>query len=151
MADSNEDIDERVEKAVQEILAEREAGEFSVVAQIVREYRVNRYRVQRRLKGVGSRTSRKPTNYKLSETQEQALLRYILSLDEIEHSIRYDYVSKITNEIFKENHTKNNPTSVVDYCWVQHFLNRHPELYKVKQKLLELEKKLVHDPDMIQN
>ena len=34
MADSNEDIDERVEKAVQEILAERETGEFSVVVQI---------------------------------------------------------------------------------------------------------------------
>ena len=70
MADSNEDIDECVEKAVQEILTERETGEFSVVVQIVQEHRVNRYRVQRRLKGVGSRTSQKPTNYKLSEIQE---------------------------------------------------------------------------------
>ena len=115
MADSNEDIDERVEKAVQEILAEREAGEFPVVAQIAREHRVSRYRVQRRLKGVGPRTSRKPTNYKLSETQEQVLLRYILSLDEIGHSIRYDYVSKITNKMFKKDHIKNNSTSVVDH------------------------------------
>ena len=149
MVDSNEDIDEHVEKAVQEILTERETGEFSVVAQIVREHRVSRYHVQRRLKGVGPRTSRKPTNYKLSETQEQALLRYILSLDEIGHSIRYDYVSKIANEMFKEDHTKNNPTSVVGHCWVQRFLNRHPELYKAKQKSLELKRKFAHDLDMI--
>ena len=67
MADSNEDIDERVEKAVQEILAERETGEFSIVTQIVREHRVNRYRVQRRLKRIESRTSRKLINYKLLE------------------------------------------------------------------------------------
>ena len=30
-------------------------------------------------------------------------------------------------------------------------MNRHPELYKAKQKPLELERKLVHDPNMIQN
>ena len=52
MADSNEDIDEHVEKAVQEILTERETGEFPVVAQIAREHQVNRYRIQHQLKGV---------------------------------------------------------------------------------------------------
>ena len=77
---------------------------------------MNRYYVQRRLKRVGPRTSRKSTNYKLLETQEQVLLRYILSLNEIGHSIRYDYVNKITNEMFKKDHIKNNSVSVVDYC-----------------------------------
>ena len=65
--------------------------------------------------------------------------------------IRYDYVNKITNEILKKDHIKNNSTSVISYCWTQCFLNRHPKLYKIKQKSLELEKKLVYDSNMIQN
>ncbi|KAF7506803.1 hypothetical protein GJ744_011415 [Endocarpon pusillum] len=74
MADSNKDIDERVASAVRDILAEREAGEFPVIAQKAREHRVSKYRIQRRLKGIGPRTSRIPTNYKLSEMQKEALL-----------------------------------------------------------------------------
>ena len=84
MANSNEDIDEYVTNAVRDILAERETGEHSVVAEKTREYRVSRHYIERRLKGIGPRTSRKPTNHKLSEVQEQTLLRYILSLNEIE-------------------------------------------------------------------
>ena len=114
MTNSDEDIDERVEKAVDDILAEREAGEHTNIAETAREYRVSKFRVYRRLKGIGPRTNRKPTNYKLSEVQEQALLEYILSLDEIGHSIRYDYVSKIVNEILKEDHKGNDSVSTVD-------------------------------------
>jgi hypothetical protein len=97
MPDSDEDINERVEKAVEEILAERETGDPSNVAEKAREYRVNKYRIHRRLKGIGPRTSRKPVNNRLSEVQERALLQYILSLDEIGHSIRYNYISSIAN------------------------------------------------------
>jgi Zn-dependent peptidase ImmA (M78 family) len=104
MPDSDEDIDERVEKAVEEILAEREAGDPSNVAEKAREYRVSKFRVYRRLKRIGPRTSRKPVNSKLLEIQKHALLQYILSLDEIRHSIRYDYISSIANSTLKEAH-----------------------------------------------
>jgi hypothetical protein len=42
MTDSDEDIDERVERAVEAILAERETGDRSNVAEKAREYRVSR-------------------------------------------------------------------------------------------------------------
>ncbi len=114
MADSNEDIDERVANAVRDILAERAAGERSIVAEKAREYQVSRFRVQRRLKGIGPHTSWKLKNYKLSEVQEQALLRYILSLDEIGQSIRYDYINKIVNEMLKEDYTGDDSVPTVD-------------------------------------
>lgn len=151
MADSNEDIDERVANAVRDIRAEYEAGERPVIAEKAREYRVSRFRIQRRLKGIGPRTSRKPKNYKLSEVQEQALLQYILSLDEIGHSIRYDYVSKVANEMLKEDSIGDDCVPTVGRNWAVRFLNRYPELHKAKQKPLELERKLAHDPDMVQN
>ncbi|KAF7510480.1 hypothetical protein GJ744_006326 [Endocarpon pusillum] len=113
MADSNEDIDERVEKAVQDILAEREAGEHPVIAQKAREYRVSKYRIQRRLKGVGPRTSRILTNYKLLEVQEEALLQYILTCDEIGQSMRYDFISKVANDMLEKNHIGDGPILTV--------------------------------------
>ena len=67
MANSNENIDEYVTNVVRDILTERETGEHSVVVEKTREYQVNRYRIERRLKDIGSRTNQKSTNYKLSE------------------------------------------------------------------------------------
>ena len=114
MANSNEDIDERVTNVVRDILTERETGEHSVIAEKTREYRVSRHRIKRRLKDIGPRTSRKPTNHKLSEIQEQVLLRYILSLNEIGQSIRYNYVNKIINEMFKKDYIGNDSISTID-------------------------------------
>ena len=151
MVNSNEDIDERVANAVRDILTECKAGEHSVVAEKTREYRVSRHRIERRLKGIGPRTSRKSTNHKLSEVQEQVLLRYILSLNEIGQSIRYDYINKITNEMFKKDYIGDGPISTVDRNWIVRFLNRHLKLHKTKQKSLELKRKFVHDSDVILN
>ena len=63
---SNEDTDDLVDKAVREILAEREDGERSNVAAKARELGIHKDRIHRRLKDVGSRTTRKPVNSKLS-------------------------------------------------------------------------------------
>jgi hypothetical protein len=35
--------------------------------------------------------------------------------------------------------------------WPRRFLDRYPELYKIKQKLIELKRKLTHDPTVILN
>ena len=74
MADSNEDIDERVTNAVRDIRTEYETRERPIIVEKTRKYRVNRFRIQRRLKNIESRISRKSKNYKLSEIQEQILL-----------------------------------------------------------------------------
>ena len=57
MANSNEDIDEHVINVVRDILTERETGEHSVIAEKTRKYRVNRHRIECRLKDIGPRTS----------------------------------------------------------------------------------------------
>ena len=90
MSISNEDTDDLVDKVVREILTERENEERFNVATKVRKLGIHKDRIHRRLKNVRSRTTRKSVNYKLSVIQEASLLRYILSLNEIEHSIRYN-------------------------------------------------------------
>ena len=115
MIDSNENINEHVINTVRDIRTEYEVGERPVITEKIRKYRVNRFRIQRRLKNIKSRTSRKLKNYKLLEIQKQVLLRYILSLNEIEYSIRYNYVNKIVNEMFKKNFIEDDYVFTVDY------------------------------------
>ena len=67
MTNSNENIDEYVINVVRDILTEREIEKHSVVTEKTREYRVNRHYIERRLKNIRPRTSRKLINYKLSE------------------------------------------------------------------------------------
>ena len=111
MSISDEDIDDLVDKVVREILAEREDGERSNVAVKARELGIYKDRIHRRLKGVGPRTIWKPVNYKLSVIQEVSLLRYILSLDEIGHSVRYNQISNVTNVILVKDYTITVPAS----------------------------------------
>ena len=51
--------------------------------------------------------------------------------------------------MFKEDYIGNDSTFIVDCNWIVCFLNRHSKLHKTKQKSLELERKLVYDPDII--
>ena len=109
MSNSDENIDDLVDKAVREILVERENGERPNVLTKTRELSIHKDRIYRRLKGVGPRTTRKPVNCKLLTVQETSLLRYILSLDEIGHSVRYDQINNIANVILAEDHITTAP------------------------------------------
>jgi hypothetical protein len=151
MPESSADIDDLVDKAVRELRAEYEDGERRGVAAKAREIGVPKDRLYRRLKGVGPRTARKPMNYKLSPVQEASLLRYILSLDEIGHAIRYDQIKRVANAILAEDYTHTGSAPFVGQHWTQRFLQRHPKLYKAKQKPLDLERKLAYDPELLSN
>jgi hypothetical protein len=87
MPDLQADIDELVAKGVRELLLEDKAEERPNVAVKARELGVSKDRLYCRLKGVEPRTTRNAARPKLSAIQEASLMRYILSLDEIRHSI----------------------------------------------------------------
>ena len=65
MTDSYEDIETRVELAVQDILTIREEGEHLTITEKVQEYDVNRFRISRRLRGIESHTNKKLKNNRL--------------------------------------------------------------------------------------
>jgi Tc5 transposase DNA-binding domain len=149
MPNSYADTDELVARGIRELLEEHEEGERLNVAAKARELGVHKDRLHRRLKGVGPRTGRIAANRKLSAVQEASLMRYILSLDEIGLSIRYDQISSVANAILAEDHTDDGPAPSIGPHWARRFLSRRPELHKAKQKPLELERKLAHDPEVL--
>jgi Tc5 transposase DNA-binding domain len=78
-------------------------------------------------------------------------LRYILSLDEIGHAIRFDQIKRVANAILIKNYTDNRLAPSIGQYWTQRFLKRHPKLYKAKQKPLDLKRKLAYNPDILSN
>ena len=62
MADSYEDIEARVELAVQDILTVREEGEYLITAEKTQEYDVNRFHISRRLREIELHINKKLKN-----------------------------------------------------------------------------------------
>ena len=114
MSVSNEDTNDLVDKVVREIRVAREEGQRSTVTVKVRELDIHKDRIHQRLKSIGSRIDRKITNSKLFTVQETSLIRYILSLNEIDYFIRYNQISNIINVILLEDHTINVSTFSVN-------------------------------------
>jgi Tc5 transposase DNA-binding domain len=145
----NDDLDELAEQAAQEVRRVRASGGHVAVAAVAREYRVDRRRVCRRLQGIGSRSSRKPVNYKLSDVQEVTLLNWVLTLDEIGVGLRLDQLSNAANSILKQDYTGDGEPLIVSVEWPRRFIERQPDLHKMRQKPIELVRKLAHDPEVI--
>ena len=87
MSFSNGEIDDLIDKAVREIRTIRKKRERSTVVEKACELGIHKDRIYRRLKGIESCIGRKPVNCKLSVIQETSLIRYILSLDEINYFV----------------------------------------------------------------
>ncbi|KAF7502953.1 hypothetical protein GJ744_004799 [Endocarpon pusillum] len=93
-------MDEREPEDLQDDIVERAAEDFrkrieaggnpGSLTKWAERYGVTRFRLARRLKGIGPRRDRIPVNRKLSEAQEAALIRYIRDIDDIRTSVRID-------------------------------------------------------------
>jgi Tc5 transposase DNA-binding domain len=149
MAFLNDDLDELAERAAEEVRRVRAGGGHVAVAAVAREYRVDRQRVCRRLQGIGSRSSRKPVNYKLSEVQEATLIKWIQTLDEIGVGLRLYQLLNTANSILKQDYIGDGEPPVVSVEWPRRFIERQPDLHKMRQKPIELVRKLAHDPEVI--
>jgi Tc5 transposase DNA-binding domain len=145
----NRTRDVLAEQAADEVARRREAGEVVFVSKIARAYGVDRQRVARRLKGVGGRTSRKPVNYRLFEVQEAALIQYIRTIDGIGTGVRQEQIISTANSILREDYIGDGISPVVGERWSHRFFQRYSELRKMKQKPIELDRKIAHDPELI--
>jgi hypothetical protein len=72
-------------------------------------------------------------------------------LVDLNHDLVQHQVSHAANSILRQDHIEEGPAPTVGDHWPRRFLNRYPELRKAKQKPLELERKLAHDPVVISN
>lgn len=146
MSDSYADSEKRLAKAIEDI----HGGVFPSASAAAQHYNLKARRVQYRLKGMASRSTRPPTHQRLTVAQESSLCNYIEHMDHIEHSIRLKHIRTAAEYILKIGTSPGQTPKPLGKDWVTNFLKRYPKYYKRKQKPLAAERKNAHDVESIQ-
>ncbi|RPB03724.1 hypothetical protein L873DRAFT_1856325, partial [Choiromyces venosus 120613-1] len=88
----------------------------------------------------------------LSEAEELAVYLYLKRLNSIRMLVRLSVVTSCTNAILKYNHefgspiSSNNPPLTIGSTWTPCFLEQYSEFHIHKQKILDHDRKKVHNP-----
>ena len=146
MPDTYSDIEDRISNALQCLQQSKHPN----VAAVAKELDVPYKRLLARFNGRKSRSTRPPTNRKLTEEQEGALCQYLDSLDDIYISATRKQCSATANLLLMRAHGSQpgSPPTVGEH-WVTKFLKRHPEYYIRTQKPLNIDRQISQDPDDI--
>lgn len=104
--ESQYEVDEEHLQEVLHIYHERKERDGKVnVAALAREFKVNEPALRRRTKGIGSKSTRTPTNLVLTEAQYEALYEYIDRLEEIGTPATPLMICNAANRILQRHHT----------------------------------------------
>jgi len=109
-------------------------------------------RLRKRLAGRMARTQRAKTNLRLTADQDAGLCQYLDRLDALGLSARLKHVEAAANLILRSAHNgrSRSPPLVIGQHWTKRWLRAHPEYGKRRQKPLQLERQLAHDPEAVQ-
>ena len=137
------------ESRMQEAIDAYHDGQFRSAAAAARHFNLKPRRVQYRLQGMSSRSTRQPTHTRLSTVQEASLCDYIDRLDYIEHSIRLKHIRGAAEFIMNTALSPGHSPKPLGKDWVTNFIKRHPKYHKRKQKPLSAERKNAHDVESV--
>ncbi|KAL1957115.1 hypothetical protein VTO42DRAFT_6373 [Malbranchea cinnamomea] len=101
-------------------------GEISSVRAAAKLYNVPHSTLNHRVKGRTARVNTPPKNRKLSLTEEECLIQWILAMDERGQPPRVGIVREMANVLLANRGS--NPRPTVGQNWVGNFVNRHEEL-----------------------
>ena len=136
MSKNYQNIEERIEEA----LVAWNTCNYTSITRLALDFGVHPKRLQRRIKGGDSRTSRPATNKALMEAQEEAIRLYIRRLDSLDLSARYPMITKAANLLLREGHSDpDSKPQTVGKEWTQHFLAHNPQFFQRKVKSLAAE------------
>lgn len=114
------------------------------------KFHCSRYRIMRRLKGIGTKSNRQAHGYKLSETQESAVLLYIKRLEGMSINLQYSMLKPCVDSILRDaNGSEISVPPEVGGRWTARFINRQRINIK-KTQPNEIERQMAHDPANIE-
>jgi hypothetical protein len=106
-------------------------------------------RVYHRFDGRLSRYDRDGPTKHLSTSEEGSLCTFFSILDEIELSPKLSLVARSANELLPEGHPGNCDSPTVSDMWPFRFCEWYPELFIIKQKAIDINRKQAYDVDNI--
>lgn len=146
MANTYLDIEDRIIEACHALYHEEKPN----ISQAARQFDVPYDRLRARYKGRVSRSERPVIGRKLDDAQEEALCNYLNTLDDLGVHPRLHTVTHSANSILRDSHDDpQTPPPTVGSTWTNRFLARKPEYHTLKQKPIDVLRKLAHDPVVI--
>src|SRR5205823_5509592 len=89
-------------------------------------------------------------NYRLTETQDLALVRYLEAIDAIGFGVHRTMIEQQANFLISEAYLGSNEAPpVVGKQWARRWLKKHPQFKWIKAKPLDIERKLAQEPEAL--
>ena len=104
----------------------------TTITELATMFNVPYQRLQRRLQGHNSRSTRAPTNMRLNSEQEEAILTYMRRCERLGVCARARAITISANSILRRSHEGDSLPPTVTQQWTLRFLQRHPTFVKRK-------------------
>ncbi|KAJ3479083.1 hypothetical protein NLG97_g8409 [Lecanicillium saksenae] len=140
-------LEEDLCKAVEE----RNKNPEKKIADLVKEFKVPRSTLVRRLQGSKSAKGRRASNKLLEDVEEKAICTYVDHLDRLNLAVRPEFITHAANSILKARSSSSLPADevpTVGKLWTTRFLKRN-EYIKQRQRVIESQRKAAEDPNVI--
>jgi hypothetical protein len=121
--------------------------EIGSIRQAAEQFKVNRSTLTRRLRGITSRAETRSNGYKLTEIEENSLLRWIISIDDRGGAPRPSTVREMADLLLQHRGTSN--TIPIGQDWVTKFVQRHPEIRSRFSRRYNYERAQQEDPNLL--
>jgi hypothetical protein len=126
-------------------------GQFSSLRAAARTYDVPHSTLSTRYHGITSHSNSRSPNYKLTQTEETALIEWILSLDT--HSVppTQILVQEMAELLLRERvQNASIKQTTLGKRWVYRFVTRHPEIKSRYSRKYNYKRAKYEDPEVIQ-
>src|SRR5450432_193652 len=125
-------------------------GSFTSLLSAARSYDVPYTTLQRRVRHCPARRDKRPTNCKLTATEESTLVQWILSMDQRGLAPRPESVRQMA-DLLLEKRSNSNPNSQVGQNWVYNFVQRHKALQTRYNRKYDYQRAKCEDPQVIRD
>src|SRR5450432_3794881 len=127
-------------------------GFFTSVRSAARSYDVPHMTLSRRVRDILARRDKRPTNCKLTATEELTLVQWILSMDQRGLAPRPESVRRMADLLLqKRSNSNSDPNSQVGQRWVYNFVQRHKALQTRYNRKYDYQRAKCEDPQVIRD
>jgi hypothetical protein len=121
-------------------------GKISTIAQAARIYNVPRTTLRNRLHGTQQRSLIRANNHKLTQFEEESLVKWVLDLDRRGLPPRHSLVREMANHLLLQRGNQQ-----VGEKWVYNLIQRRPEIGSKFSRKYNYERAKCEDPKIIQD
>ena len=118
------------------------------IREAARQFNVPHTTLSMRLRGITNRSNTRANSHKLSELEEQSLLKWVISMDSRGAAPRHPQVRDMANILLAERGST--PIQTVGEKWVYNFIQRQPELTTRFSRRYDYRRAQCEDPKTIQ-